>query len=110
MPGRLATAAPIRSERVRWAGSCGLGVVGQKSLAPKRLMMAGTSVSAASNIRPTPMMSPGARERSWPMVAISRAAKASITVMAADVMTSPARHRATMRLSWGVCPLASCSR
>ncbi len=56
------------------------------------------------------MMSPGARERSWPMEATSRAAKASMTVMAADTMTSPARHRATMRLSCGSCPLASCSR
>ena len=56
------------------------------------------------------MMRPGARERSWPIEATKRAAKASMTVTAADTMTSPARHRATIRLSCGPCPFPICSR
>ena len=110
MPGRLATAAPIRSERVRCCGSWGFGVEGQKTDAPNRLRTAGTSVRAASSMSPTPMIRPGARERSWPMEATSSAAKASMTVAAADAMTSPARQRATIKLSCGSCPFPNCSR
>ena len=56
------------------------------------------------------MMRPGARVRSWPMDATRSAAKASMTVTAADRITSPARQRAIIRLSCGSSPLPICSR
>ena len=91
---RFDTAAPIRSERVRCAGSRGFGAVGQKTAAPNRLRRAGTSVRAARSMSPTPMMRPGARDRRLPMDATRRAPNRSPGLV---IRPSPRAMKAFLR-------------
>lgn len=108
--GRLATIAPIRSERVRCSWEGGFGWLGQNSRIPKRLMIAGASVSAASSISATPTISPGASVRSDSRLATSSAANAAMTVAAAEAITTPTRLTAVSSAFSAGSPLATCSR
>ena len=110
MAGCLATIEPIRSEQVRCPAAGTFGGVGQNSLTPSRLKMAGTSVRAARSMSVTPTISPGARVRSDSRLATSNAAKAAMTVAAAEVITTPTRVTEKRRLPLASSPPAIRSR
>ena len=74
-----------------------MGFDGQNRWILSRAKMAGTSVRAATAMRSTPTIRPGASVRRLPRLDSRRAANAAATVPAAAAITSPMTVRASLR-------------